>query len=292
MELHGVGAGVDGAGVVGSSVGDAVEGASVVGSCVGDAVEGGGVGAGVGVNVETETESTDADDIERRRAPSMVAKCTIAVVKLPSETAAFSASVTYSYTEPWPPRAATTSGTVTSFATTTELAAASVHTASENVAFAMSESSARSKTVPLKSAHAMPETPTCMLTIGVRVGDRVGDGVGTSVVGLEVGNCVGFLVGAQDGASVEVDPYEPPYAPPYVPPYALEAESSLELEPESSFEPDPQPSSLPVVRVLVGSLVGEGVVELPMLPDPLPTPLPGLHVHVGLLVGKGVLELP
>ena len=71
-----------------------------MGSCVGDAVEGGGVGAGVGVNVETKTESTDADDIERRRALSMVAKFTIAVVKLPSETAASNASVTYSCAEP------------------------------------------------------------------------------------------------------------------------------------------------------------------------------------------------
>ena len=58
------------------------------------------------------------------------------------------------------------------------LAATSAHTGLESVAFAMIESSARLKTVALKSAHAMPEMPTESAVTGVRVGAGVGAGVG------------------------------------------------------------------------------------------------------------------
>ena len=86
---------------VGADVGE------IVGIGVG-AIDGSGDGAGVGENVSTETDKTDAADIERRRpatspfveaepsrrAPSAVAKSTIAAVSLPSATDALSTLVT------------------------------------------------------------------------------------------------------------------------------------------------------------------------------------------------------
>ena len=59
-----------------------------------------------------------------------------------------------------PYEAAIASGTVTSFDTTTELDVTSAHVASEKVAFRMIESSARSKTVALKSSHVIPPEST------------------------------------------------------------------------------------------------------------------------------------
>ena len=56
-------------------------------------------------------------------------------------------------------------------------------TGSENVEFAMIESSARLNTVALKSSHEMPEMASATAAMGVRVGVEVGMGVGAVVVG-------------------------------------------------------------------------------------------------------------
>ena len=94
-----------------------------------------------------------------------------------------------------PKVAAITSGTVTSFDTTTESDDASVHVASEKVAFFMIESTASVNTVALKSSHVIPAMPSDTETIGVRVGLGVGTGVGCAVVGTGVGTAVGMAIG-------------------------------------------------------------------------------------------------
>ena len=88
-------------------------------------------------------------------------------------TDALSVSVTCACTD-LPHREAMMSGTEISFATETESVAMSVQAASENVEFVMIESSARLKTVLLKSVHVMPEILSDTETTGVRVGLGVG----------------------------------------------------------------------------------------------------------------------
>ena len=79
------------------------------------------------------------------------------------------------------------SGTVTSFVTSTEADVTSEHTASENVALAKTAPSARSRTVRLKSSHAIPEMDIAVVTTGTRLGRGVGAGVGEDVVGEGLG---------------------------------------------------------------------------------------------------------
>ena len=83
----GVGSCVDGI-IVGTALGGS-EGVAV-GEGVGR-TDGGGVGAGngeddgagVGAKVSTEMLATDADDMDKRRWPNCVAKCTRAAVNVP-----------------------------------------------------------------------------------------------------------------------------------------------------------------------------------------------------------------
>lgn len=148
----GVGAGV-GSGVgdgIGSGVGG-VDGAGVGGvdgAGVG-AIDGTGEGAGVGEKVVTAAESTDADDMLSRRTvtsasrrwPNLLAKWTIALVKLPLLTALPSTSPTCCLTVR-PRFFAMKSGIVTSLLTVTLSAPSAVQSGSENVAFATMESRA------------------------------------------------------------------------------------------------------------------------------------------------------
>ena len=95
----------------------------------------------------------------------------------------------------------------------------------------MIESSARLKTVALKSTHAMPEMPTETAITGVRVGAGVGTGVG-AVVGVGVGAGVGSGVG-----HVAYSPHEPPST--HEPNHQLVVLSSVAVQEKSVFRLPP-----------------------------------------------------
>ena len=121
-----VGSGVGAAVVVGAAdaVGTPVGATDMVGA---NEIVGAGDEVGAGVGYELQYVSVhplphDTSQHSLSTGPSCrIAKCTIAAVKLPSETAASSSSVKYALVEPWPRRSASASGSIISLLTVMSL---------------------------------------------------------------------------------------------------------------------------------------------------------------------------